>query len=168
MDTVGFTCGTFDLLHAGHAAFLAECVERCDVLIVGLQTDPSKDRATKHHPVQTMFERFLQLRTVSGVAEIIPYDTESDLLNLLAVTKIDVRFLGSDYAGCTFTGDELGQKLGIRVEFIPRYHNFSSSELRTRVHVAASQEANDQDPFNVETDRTYIDDSDEVDGWTGL
>lgn len=130
---IGFVCGAFDLFHAGHAILLEECAQYCDVLIVGLHTNPSTDRKEKNKPVQTMFERYLQLRCHKHVDQIIPYDTEKDLINLLSSIQIDIRFLGTDYIGKSFTGQELCEKKGIEVIYIDRYHDFSTSELRKRI-----------------------------------
>lgn len=130
---IGFTCGSFDLFHAGHNIMLRDCKTRCDKLIVGLHTDPTIDRKEKNKPIQTMYERYTQLINNKWVDEIIPYDTEEDLLNLLATTPIDVRFLGEDYYDKKFTGSELCEKMGITVLYLPRKHTFSSSELRNRI-----------------------------------
>ena len=130
---IGFTCGAFDLFHAGHNIFLRDAKDHCDYLVVGLQTDPTIDRSDKNKPVQTMYERYIQLKNCAWVDDVIPYDTEADLINLLASTNIDVRFLGSDYAHRSFTGDGLCEDRGIKVVFLNRYHTFSSSELRKRI-----------------------------------
>ena len=103
----GFTCGCFDLLHAGHIVMLKETKQHCDYLIVGLQTDPSIDRQEKNQPVQSVYERFVQLNAVKYVDEIIPYDTEQSLIDLLESTPIDIRFVGEDYKDKSFTGDYL-------------------------------------------------------------
>ncbi len=125
----GFTASAFDLLHAGHIAMLEEAREQCDYLIVGLHTNPTIDRAHKNHPVQTSYERFVQLQGCKFVDEIIPYDTEEDLLNLLQMIKPDVRFLGEEYRGKTITGIELP----IKIIYTSRRHNFSTTSLRDRI-----------------------------------
>jgi glycerol-3-phosphate cytidylyltransferase len=130
---IGFTCGAFDLFHAGHNILLRDCRTKCDKLIVGLHTDPTIDRPEKNKPAQTMYERYTQLINCKWVDEIIPYDTEADLYNLIASTPIDVRFLGGDYENKRFTGDQLCVDMGITVYTMPRKHNFSSSELRKRL-----------------------------------
>lgn len=130
---IGFTCGAFDLFHAGHNIFLRDAKDHCDYLVVGLQTDPTIDRSDKNKPVQTIYERYIQLKNCAWVDDIIPYDTEADLINLLASTNIDVRFLGSDYAHRSFTGNALCEDRGIKIVFLNRYHTFSSSELRKRI-----------------------------------
>ena len=87
MTKVGFTCSSFDLLHAGHILMLKECKDHCDTLIVGLQSDPSIDREEKNEPVQSMFERFLQLDAIKYVDKICIYETEDDLLALLGYIR---------------------------------------------------------------------------------
>jgi glycerol-3-phosphate cytidylyltransferase len=126
---IGFTCGAFDLLHAGHVVMLKEARENCDWLIVGLQTDPTIDRQQKNKPVQSVYERFIQLNAIQYVDEVIPYDTERSLIDLLESTPINVRFIGEDYIDCKFTGDELP----IKIHYTNRKHSFSSSGLRRRV-----------------------------------
>lgn len=123
---IGFTCGAFDLLHAGHIVMLEEAKSNCDYLIVGLQTDPSIDRENKNKPVQTVYERYVQLNAVQYVDEIIPYDTEQSLLDLLQSQKIDIRFIGEDYRDREFTGNDLP----IEAYYTSRQHSFSSSSLR--------------------------------------
>ena len=126
---IGFTCGAFDLLHAGHVVMLKEARENCEHLIVGLQTDPSIDRQEKNQPVQSVYERFTQLSAIKYVDEVIPYDTEASLIDLLESTPINVRFIGEDYIDKTFTGDYLP----IEVYYTNRKHSFTSSGLRKRV-----------------------------------
>ena len=93
---VGFTASTFDLLHAGHVQMLREAKQQCDYLICGLQVDPSVDRAEKNAPIQTIVERYTQLKAVKYVDEIIPYSTEKDLEDILTMYQIDVRILGEE------------------------------------------------------------------------
>lgn len=130
---VGFTCGAFDLFHAGHNILLRDCRAKCDKLIIGLHTDPSIDRANKNKPIQTIYERYTQLKNCRWVDEIIPYDTEDDLLNLIASTPINVRFLGEDYVGKEFTGKDLCKRMHVHIVYLPRKHTFSSTELRERI-----------------------------------
>jgi glycerol-3-phosphate cytidylyltransferase len=130
---VGFTCSTFDLLHAGHVQMLREAKEQCDYLICGLQVDPSLDRAEKNAPIQTVVERYTQLKAVGYVDEIIPYGTEKDLEDILTMYQIDVRILGEEYREKDFTGKDICKKRGIQLHFNKRDHRFSSSDLRKRV-----------------------------------
>jgi len=130
---VGFTCSTFDLLHAGHVQMLREAKEQCDYLICGLQMDPSVDRPEKNSPIQTVVERYTQLKAVKYVNEIIPYSTEKDLEDILTMYHIDVRILGEEYRDGKFTGRAICAKRGIELYFNKREHRFSSSDLRARV-----------------------------------
>jgi len=130
---IGFTCSTFDLLHAGHIQMLRDAKEQCEYLICGLQVDPSIDRPDKNSPVQTIVERYTQLNAVRYVDEIIPYQTENDLEDILNMLHIDVRILGEEYKNKTFTGRAICAKRGIELFFNKREHRFSSSDLRDRV-----------------------------------
>ena len=130
---VGFTCSTFDLLHAGHIQMLREAKEQCDYLLVGLQIDPSIDRPEKNSPIQSIVERYTQLNAVEYVDEIVPYATETDLNDILTMYHIDVRVLGEEYREKDFTGKDICKKRGIQLYFNKRDHRFSSSDLRRRV-----------------------------------
>jgi glycerol-3-phosphate cytidylyltransferase len=128
---IGFTCSSFDLLHAGHVQMLREAKEQCDYLIVGLQTDPAVDRPKeKNQPIQTIVERYSQLKAVSYVDEIIPYATEQDLEDILELYTINVRILGEEYRDKEFTGKDICRKRDIELFFNKRDHRFSTSKLR--------------------------------------
>jgi glycerol-3-phosphate cytidylyltransferase len=130
---VGFTASTFDLLHAGHIAMLREAKDQCDYLVCALQVDPSVDRPEKNKPVQTLVERWTQLQAVKYVDEIIPYQTEQDLEDILTMFNIDIRIIGDEYKHGKFTGRAICAARGIEIYFNKRDHRFSSSELRKRV-----------------------------------
>ena len=130
---IGFTCSTFDLLHAGHVTMLEEAKRHCDFLIVGLQNDPTLDRATKNKPVQSIVERQIQLAAVKYVDEIIIYNTEQDLIDLLLTLPIDVRVLGEEYKNKDFTGKDIAKQRGSKIIYNGRDHSFSSTSLRKRV-----------------------------------
>jgi glycerol-3-phosphate cytidylyltransferase len=133
---IGFTCSTFDLFHAGHLLMLEEAKKQCDYLIVGLQTDPTIDRPIeKNKPVQSVFERFIQLEACKYVDKVIPYATENELVDILLSYHIDVRILGEEYMQKDFTGMELEMEF----YFNKRRHSFSTTQLRQRV-VAAETE----------------------------
>lgn len=134
---IGITFSTFDLLHAGHIAMLAEAKNHCDYLICGLQTDPTIDRPdTKNKPVQSIVERQIQLASCRFVDEVVVYSTEQDLVDLILILPIDVRILGVEYQSKDFTGRAEGAQKGIEHVFNSRDHSFSSSSLRKRVAVA--------------------------------
>lgn len=133
---IGFTCSTFDLFHAGHLLMLEEAKKQCDYLIVGLQTDPTIDRPKeKNKPVQSVFERFIQVEACKYVDKVIPYATESELEDILLSYPINVRILGEEYQHKNFTG----MHFPMEFYFNQRRHSFSTTELRNRV-VAAEVE----------------------------
>ena len=130
---VGIVFSTFDLLHAGHIGMLREAKDNCDYLICGLQTNPQIDRVEKNAPVQTLVERYAQLNAVKFVDEIVPYETESDVKDILELFDLDIRFLGEEYREKEFTGKDICRKRGVQLYFNKRDHRFSSSGLRKRV-----------------------------------
>ncbi len=131
---IGITFSTWDLFHAGHVAMLAEAKNHCDYLIAGLQTDPTIDRpGIKNKPVQSIVERQIQLATNRNVDEVVIYETEKDLEDLLLILPVDVRILGVEYKDVPFTGRDICMKRNIEIVFNGRDHSFSSSNLRKRV-----------------------------------
>lgn len=134
----GFTCSAFDLLHAGHVTMLEEAKDQCSYLIVGLHNDPSADRPSKNKPVQSIIERYIQLKAVKFVDEIIVYNTEKDLEDLLSTLQIDVRIVGEEYKDKQLTGREICEKRNIEIYYNQRPHAFSSTELRNRVFNSAT------------------------------
>jgi len=126
---VGFTCSTFDLFHAGHVVMLQESKSLCDYLIVGLLTDPTKDRPdTKNKPVQSVMERYLQLAACKYVDEIIPFSSEQDLVDVILTINPDIRIVGEEYKGTDHTGAGL-----CPIHYNKRRHSFSTTQLRERV-----------------------------------
>lgn len=137
---IGITFSTFDMLHAGHIAMLSEAKNHCDYLIAGLQTDPTIDRPdTKNKPVQSIVERQIQLAACRYVDEVVVYETEEDLCDLLLILPVDVRILGVEYQDKHFSGKDECYQRDIELVFNSRDHSFSSSSLRKRV-VAAEVE----------------------------
>jgi glycerol-3-phosphate cytidylyltransferase len=129
---IGFTCGSFDLLHAGHILMLEEAKRQCAHLIVAVQTDPSLDRPQKNKPVQALEERLTVLRGIKWIDEIRTYSTEEELYEMLSSIIPDVRILGADWKGKKYTGHDLK----IKIYFNSRSHEWSTSELRKRVYEA--------------------------------
>ena len=128
---IGFTCSCFDLLHAGHILMLEDSKKQCDYLIVGLQTDPTIDRPKeKNKPIQSLEERRIQLEAIKYVDEVITYETENDLYELLYKLMPNVRILGTDYEHKYFTGIEID---GIDIYFHKRDHDYSTSSLREKI-----------------------------------
>ena len=137
---IGITFSTFDLLHAGHIAMLSEAKNHCDYLICGLQTDPTIDRPdTKNKPIQSIVERQIQLAATRYVDEVVVYNTESDLEDILLALPIDVRILGIEYRDREFTGRDICIARDIELVYNKRDHSFSSSSLRKRIAEAESK-----------------------------
>ena len=126
---VGITAGSFDLFHAGHVLMLKDAKDQCDYLIVALQTDPTIDRKEKNKPIQTMYERFVQLDACKYVDKIIPYETEDDLYTLIMNTDVDIRIIGNEYRNEDFTAREVG----LEIYYNARNHQWSTTELRERI-----------------------------------
>ena len=131
---IGITFSAFDLLHAGHIKMLEEAKTICDYLIVGLQIDPSLDTPQKNKPTQSVVERYIQLKACRSVDEIIPYNTEEDLMDILQSFVIDVRIIGDDYRDKDFTGKQYCEDKGIQIYYNKRDHRFSSSALKKAVY----------------------------------
>tara|TARA_Y100001963_G_scaffold69845_1_gene97267 strand:- start:311 stop:826 length:516 start_codon:yes stop_codon:yes gene_type:complete len=127
---VGFTCGAFDLLHTGHVLMLEEAKSVCDYLIVGVQSDPSIDRPGKNKPIQSYKERLIMVHGIKFVDEVVTYETEAELLEILKDLEPDIRILGEDHKGKPFTGDDLP----FEIYFNSRDHDWSTSNLRKRVY----------------------------------
>ena len=132
---IGFTCGAFDLCHAGHILMFEQVKGQCDHLIVGLQNDPSVDRPLKNKPVQSIVERQIQLNAIKYIDDVIVYNTEADLVDLLKTLPINVRFVGEDHKDEEFTGKDLHLH---PIVFNSRTHSFSTSDLRSRVFAATT------------------------------
>lgn len=144
---IGITFSQFDMLHAGHIAMLSEAKNHCDYLIAGLQNNAKWDRPDKNEPVQSIVERQIQLAATRYVDEIVVYNTEKDLEDLLLILPVDVRILGIEYADKDFTGREICKKRGIEIIYNGRDHSFSSSSLRKRVVEAESKK--NENPISV-------------------
>jgi len=139
---IGIVFSSFDMLHAGHIAMLAEAKNHCDYLIAGLQTDPTIDRPdTKNRPVQSIVERQIQLAACRYVDEVVVYQTEQDLVDLLLILPLDVRILGVEYEHKDFSGRQECHDRGIELIFNSRDHSFSSSSLRKRVAHSETEKA---------------------------
>ena len=131
--TRGFTASSFDLFHSGHVAMLKEARANCDYMIVGLQTDPTLDRPEKNKPIQSVFERYVQLEGCKYIDEIIPYESEKDLTDIFLTYGIDVRFIGEEYKDKDFTAKQICVDKNIKIHYNKRQHSFSTTNLRKRI-----------------------------------
>jgi glycerol-3-phosphate cytidylyltransferase len=144
---IGFNCSSFDLFHAGHVTMLKMEKELCDYLKVALQVDPSIDRpGIKNKPSQSIYERYTQLQACKYVDEILIYDTEADLMNLIQTQTMHIRFLSEEYLNRDFTGKQYCMNNGIELHYHKRQHTFSSTELRNRIFLLEKQR---QEEFTV-------------------
>ena len=133
---IGFTASTFDLMHAGHVIMLQEAKTLCDYLIVGLLTDPTRDRSNKNHPIQTSWERWIQAQALEAVDRVVPFDTEQDLEDMIRILKPDVRFVGDEYQGKPHTGHDIE---GTQIIYNKREHNYGSTQLRDKIYEQESK-----------------------------
>ena len=130
---VGITFSSFDLFHSGHVAMLKEAKSNCDHLMVGVQTDPTVDRPENNKPIQSVFERYVQLEGCKYIDQIVPYATEKEIEDILLTYKIDKRFIGEEYKTKEFTGKQLCVDNDIELYYNKRQHSFSTTNLRTRI-----------------------------------
>ena len=130
-NKIGVTFSCWDLLHAGHNIFLADSKNNCDILCVGLQTDPTIDRPTKNKPIQSLEEREIQIKSCRYVDYYFIYDTEKSLYQSLLDLQPDIRFLGDDYVDKKFTGDDIPIKI---IYHLRSKHTYSSTSLRLKIY----------------------------------
>ena len=148
---IGFNCSSCDLFHAGHVTMMKMEKQLCDYLIVALQVDPTIDRpGVKNKPVQSVYERYVQLQGCKYVDEILVYETEADLLNLLQTQNINVRFLSEEYKDRDFTGKQYCIDNGVELFFHLRRHQYSSTELRNRVYTLEKKKRDENIENNVD------------------
>ena len=137
---IGFQCSSFDLLHAGHVTMLKMEKNLCDYLKVALQVDPTVDRpGLKNKPVQSVYERYVQLQACKHIDEIVVYETEKDLLNIIMTQEMHIRFLSEEYLNREFTGKQYCLDNSIELHYHKRKHSYSSTDLRERVYELEKQ-----------------------------
>jgi glycerol-3-phosphate cytidylyltransferase len=137
---IGFQCSSFDLLHAGHVTMLKMEKNLCDYLKVALQVDPTVDRpGIKNKPVQSVYERYVQLQACKYIDEIVVYETEKDLLNIIMTQEMHIRFLSEEYLNREFTGKQYCLDNNIELHYHKRKHSYSSTDLRERVYELEKQ-----------------------------
>ena len=123
---LGFTAGNFDLLHPGYIYTFEEANRHCENFIIFLQKDPSEHRKSKYKPVIPEWDRYKALMSIKYIDEVFMYQTEKELLDLIMFFKPDLRILGEDYIGKSFTGDNLP----IDIIYTSRSHNWSTTKLK--------------------------------------
>lgn len=125
----GVIAGNFDVMHPGYIKMFKECAENCDCLVVLLHTDPSIERPEKLRPILSPAARKEMLLELKSVCDVISYTFEDQLYDLLKVGEFDIRFLGDDYKGKPFTGDNLN----IKVHYLNRDHGWSTTKFKTLI-----------------------------------
>ena len=138
---VGLFCSSFDILHAGHISAIQKAKSQCDELIVALNVHP-EHKEGKHKPIQSVYERWLQLDAIKYIDKIIPYEDDNDLILLMQTVDYDIRFLGADYRGKEFVGMDYDNMKNHKIIFLDRDHSLSTSELRKRVFKAEGIDVN--------------------------
>ena len=133
-NKTGFIASTFDIMHPGYALMLKQCKDNCNYLVVGLHENPVWERQDKNSPIMSLNERFLVLKSIRYIDEIAPYKNEDELLNLLSFYSPDVRFLGSDYDTPEMKQKITGRILCKNIHYINRFHDYSSSGIRTKIY----------------------------------
>ena len=128
-EVVAFTAGNFDIIHPGYTATFEEAKRHCDKFIVFLHGDPSATRNTKYKPVVPYYDRYKMLMSIKFIDEVYMYQTEEELLELMKTFKLDVRILGEDYLGKSFTGDDLEHE----VIYTTRSHEWSTTRFKNRI-----------------------------------
>jgi len=126
---LGFVAGQFDLLHPGYIYMFQKVKYHCDEFYVFLQDDPSVDRPEKYAPVIPAYERYNALMSLKYVDDVFMYQTEEELLKLIEYWKPNVRILGEDYIGKSFTGDHLP----IEIVWTTRSHKWSNTDLKNKI-----------------------------------
>ena len=131
---IGIVAGNFDVIHPGYVKLFEDAKENaCNVLVIALQGDPTIERHYKCKPVQSVEEREYILRSIKYVDDVMHYNTEQELLNLLETTEWDVRIIGSDYKNLDYTGKCLEAKLKKEVYFHSRSHEYSLTDLKKKI-----------------------------------
>jgi rfaE bifunctional protein nucleotidyltransferase chain/domain len=131
--TIGFTCGAFDLLHAGHADYLHRARMICDRLIVAVNSDESI--RTYKGPQRPIVGEEHRIKLVASLASLDAVTLMSDLrpARLLALLKPDVYVKGGGYKPDELKSAPVVESYGGRCVVIPVVHDISSTALIEKV-----------------------------------
>jgi D-glycero-D-manno-heptose 1,7-bisphosphate phosphatase len=134
--TVGFTSGSFDLIHAGHAAYLEKAKEKCDILLVGVNTDSSvKKYKGENRPILPEKERLWLIAALGSVDYAFLFDERRNNVNI-DVLRPDYYIKAGDYREEELTSKELVESYGGRVMLIPIEFKISTSDIIGRILLA--------------------------------
>jgi glycerol-3-phosphate cytidylyltransferase len=160
---IGFNCSCFDLFHAGHVTMLKMEKEMCDYLKVALQVDPTVDRpGLKNKPVESIYERYVRLQSCKYIDEILLYDTEAELLNLIKSQTMHIRFLSEEYRDRDFTGRQYCLDNGIEIHYHKRQHTYSTSDLRRRVYEMELRKREEKNIEDIPQYSTFLIEKDKI------
>jgi len=127
----GIIAGSFDLIHPGYIRMFKESKKKCKRLIIALQGDPTIERKNKCKPVHTLEERIEILRSIRYIDEIVTYNTENELYELLKNLVYDIRILGVEYKDSNYTGKDLNKE----VLWLERPHHYSTTALKEKIYM---------------------------------
>ena len=126
MYKTGVIAGNFDVIHPGYIKMFKECKSYCQQFVILLHVDPSIERPEKLKPILTKEERTEVLTSIKWIDSIAYYTYEKELVELLKGIEPDIRFLGDDYRGKTYTGFELD----IPIHYLNRDHGWSTTKFK--------------------------------------
>ncbi len=129
-----FTNGCFDILHLGHAEYLAKASGLGDVLVAGVNTDSSV-RAIKGslRPLQDEKSRAFLLASFSVVSAVVLFEEETPL-ELIKRIKPHILVKGNDYRLEEIVGHDIVAEWGGRVEIIDLVEGYSSSSIIGKIY----------------------------------
>lgn len=122
---IGFFPMVADILHSGHVLSLEEAKKHCDFLIVGLHCKPNYKE-----PQQSIYERYMQLRAIKWIDEVIPYENIDKDHDIFVSLDYDVYFLGEDHKNDNWELKDKIELLDKEIVYLKRKHNYSSSRIK--------------------------------------
>ncbi len=129
----GYTCGAFDLLHAGHVDYLTRARELCDTLLVAVNSDWSVGKyKDPHRPICPEAERMTVVAGLASVDAVTLLDNVRPLDQLLR-WKPDLYIKGGDYQASKLRSAEAVVGYGGQAITIPVNHEVSTSQIIERV-----------------------------------
>ncbi|HNQ23551.1 MAG TPA: bifunctional heptose 7-phosphate kinase/heptose 1-phosphate adenyltransferase [Phycisphaerae bacterium] len=136
-ETVAFTNGCFDLLHAGHVELLRRCRQEASILVVGLNSDASVRAQGKgpERPINAFAHRAAVLGALECVDYVVGFD-EPTPERLIRGVRPDVLIKGEDWAGKGVVGQQFVESTGGRVVLVPLVESFSTTALLERIRRA--------------------------------
>lgn len=137
---IGVIAGNFDVIHPGYIKMFEDCKKNCDHLTILLHEDPSLERPEKLKPILSIEERLLILTNIRLIDSVVVYRTESELRKLLKQGTFDVRFLGDDYIGKSFTGEDLD----IPIHYLNRDHGWSTTKYKKLIQQSVNKQYEQQ------------------------